>query len=202
MINMPRQRGFTLIELLAAAALLALVAVMAFGGLSGLTTARDRIESTLETTGDIQRAVWRLQDDFAQVRARSIRDDYGDLQPVFMGGDEGVVFTRGGHRNPLQLPIPSLGRTAYVVEDGDLLRRVWPTLDRAQETDPRDSLLIEEVSDLKWRFLDGNREWQDDWPPLSSGADSAAGLPIAVELTFDSAQMGGITLLFRIMASA
>lgn len=198
----PQQQGFTLIELLAAAALLALVAVMAFGGLSGLSIARDRIETTLEDTGKVQRAIWRLQDDFAQMRTRAVRDDFGDLQGAFIGSEnEGLVFSRGGQRNPLQLPVSSLSRVAYVVEDGQLLRRVWPTLDRAQETDPRDSVIIEDVTDLKWRYMDSSREWRETWPPVNFGDGENPPPPLAVELNFDSESLGNITLLFRILAS-
>lgn len=202
--HLQKQDGFTLIELLAAVALFALVAVMAFGGLSNLSLARDRIETTLSDTAAIQSAIWRIQNDFEQIRHRSVRDDFGDSEPAFSTNESvaGVLFTRGGRRNPLDLPYASLQRVAYLVEDGDLIRRAWPTLDRAQETDPRNDVLISEVENLRWRFLGAAGEWHDSWPPLRAANAQSSEPPKAVELSFDSATVGDIRLLFRTLSSS
>ena len=197
------QQGFTLIELLAAAALLALIAVMAFGGLSGMSLARDRIEDSLDKTGDAQLAIWRIQNDLEQVRHRRIRDDFGDFQPSFTGDlDNGLLFTRGGRRNPLQLPRASLQRIQYQVNEGKLIRRSWTMLDRAQESTPREDVLLEGVSDLRWRYLNTEGAWQERWPDLRAVDDDDNPAPRAVELSFDSEAFGNITLLFRVMSSA
>lgn len=198
------QHGFTLIELLAAVALFALVAIMAFGGLSNLNLARDRIEATLSDTATVQSAIWRIQNDFDQIRHRSVRDDFGDSEPAFAAseGESGVLFTRGGRRNPLDLPYSSLQRVAYLVEGGDLIRRAWATLDRAQETDPRDDVLLSEIENLRWRFMDSAGEWNDTWPPTRSANSQNTEPPRAVELTFDSPTIGDIKLLFRTLNSS
>lgn len=203
-------RGFTLVELLAAIAIFAVMALMAYGGLSAVLRARAAVETSLSRTAEIQKALYRLQSDFEQARARPIRDEYGDVQPAFVSRDdlrEGtrVEFTRGGWRNPALQRRSSLERVAYGLEDGKLMRYSWPTLDRAREDDLLEITLLGAVESLSWRFLDPQRNWQSTWPPRNTLNATSEGeserLPLAVELLLDTRDWGQIRYVFRLVAS-
>lgn len=198
-----RQRGFTLLELLVVVAIFAIFAVLAYGGLDAVLKTRASLERSQRQLAVVQKAYMRLRDDFQQAQLRPIRDNYGDVQPPLLGrSDRGVEFTRGGWRNPLLLPRSSLQRVAYALDDDGLHRRIWNQLDRAQDDKPVDSLLLPGVSELHWRFLDAQGQWQTQWPPLNAAPASEASdespPPMAVEITLKTRDFGALRFLFRL----
>jgi general secretion pathway protein J len=200
-------RGFTLVELLAAIAIFAVMAVMAYGGLSAVLNARAAVEASLARTAEIQKAIYRLQSDFEQARARPIRDEYGDVRPAFITEDEGregarVEFTRGGWRNPRLLRRGAFERVAYGLKGGRLVRYSWHTLDRAEEHVPVEIPLLDAVDSLEWQFLDTQRSWHSEWPPRNATGSIAEQLPLAVELRLGTQDWGEIRYLFRLISAA
>lgn len=196
-------RGFTLLELIVVVAIFAIFAVLAYGGLDAVLKTRGSVERAQTRLAEAQKAYLRLRDDFQQVRHRPIRDSFGDLQPALRGADNaGVELTRGGWRNPLFSPRPTLERLSYRLEDGALRRRSWRTLDIAQDAQTVDLVVLDQVTDLRWRFLDENREWQTQWPALNSTQSTrdaaVANPPVAVEITLKTRDIGDLRFVFRL----
>jgi len=196
-------RGFTLLEIIIVVAIFAIFAMLAYGGLDAVLKTRASVETAQLRLAELQKAYIRLRDDFQQVRDRPIRDNFGDTQPGLRGADNAAIeFTRGGWRNPLSLPRATLERVGYRLEDGALVRASWRLLDRAQDSKPVETILLTDVTDLRWRFLDHQREWQTRWPPLSSGATAGQAAtvppPAGVEVTLKTRDLGEFTFLFRI----
>jgi general secretion pathway protein J len=198
-------RGFTLLELLAAIAIFAVMALMAYGGLSAVLRARATVETSLARTAEVQKAIYRLQSDIELARARPVRDEYGDIQPAFVSREASreiprLEFTRGGRRNPRLQARSAFERIAYGVKDGSLVRYSWTTLDRAQDDTLTEIPLLDGVESLDWRFLDLQREWHPSWPPRNSQQEQFDLMPIAVELRLRTKDWGEIRYLFRIIA--
>ena len=215
-----RQAGFTLLELIVVIGVFSVFAAMAYGGLDRVMLARTRIEQSLKRTDEYQHAYLRLRTDFENAAPRGIRDSDGTVKAVFMydGYSHRIEFTRGGWSNLLNLPRASLQRVGYFLDDAKLenktlVRRTWPVLDRAPQTESTDTVLLDHVEELKWRFLDKNQVWQDAWPPPGSNlipstalsaAVAQAGLPPvseaprAVELTLRTRDWGELRLLFKV----
>ncbi len=204
------QAGFTLIELMAAIAIFAVMATMAYGGLSAVLETREGVTAALERSKTLQMATWRIRRDLEQIVKRPVRDSFGDPQPSILGTPEaGLAVTRNGWRNPLDLPRSSLQRTRYRLdEDNDLVREHWRVLDRAQDSVPVETTLIEDVESLEWRYLNAQREWQDRWPAnasaldtpaeLAEGAGGAQEAPLAIELRLTTPAWGELRLLFMV----
>jgi general secretion pathway protein J len=193
-----RAAGFTLLELIVVIAIFAVLAVMAYGGLSSALTARERVLESLERTAALQKAYARLRNDFQQLRARSSRDPYGEPQPALrLLEDDAVEFTRSGWRNPLAQPRSALERVAYRLDDDQrLVRTSWRAVDRAQNAPVSEAVVLEQVTELRWRFLDG-AEWRDAWPaPTTTGTPTLQAVPRAVELTLALKDLGEVRLLF------
>lgn len=208
-----RQQGFTLIELLIAIAVFVVMAAMAYGGLSSVISTRETVTAALDRSKTLQMAVWRMRSDIEQIVNRPIRDSFGDSQPAIIGSpDLGLQFTRNGWRNPLGDIRSSLQRVAYRIdEDDNLVRAHWRVLDQAQDSAAVESTLLEDVSNVEWRFLDADREWQDRWPEnaapgaLAATRQTAAGAPppsydppLAIELRVTTPAWGDLRLLFMI----
>lgn len=210
--------GFTLIELLIAISVFVVMAAMAYGGLSAVISSRETVTAALDRSKLMQMAVWRMGNDLEQIVNRPIRDSFGDIQPPIAGSpDIGIVFTRNGWRNPLGEIRSNLQRVSYRIdEDDNLVRAYWRVLDQAQDSAPVEATLIEDVSNVEWRFLNSDRQWQDRWPPNSTlGAAGIAastapdGLPsdvaraqyqppLAIELRLTAPAWGNIRLMFMV----
>ncbi|MEK6805282.1 MAG: type II secretion system minor pseudopilin GspJ [Pseudomonadota bacterium] len=198
MKRMHTSRGFTLLELVVVIAIFGVMSVMAYGGLSSVLTSRARVEEALNRTADLQKTYMRLRSDFQQVEPRPIRDEFGVEQPAFIAspGVDRTEFTRGGWRNPLGHERSGFERVSYRLDDKKLLRETWRVLDRAQDSQPVKTELLDGVEELRWRFLDANRQWQTQWPAaLPAIANSPP--PLAVEITLVTRNAGELRFLFR-----
>ena len=212
------QRGFTLIELLIAIAVFAVMAAIAYGGLSSVIASRESIDAALERSKTLQMALWRIQQDIEQTVQRPVRDSFGDTQPAIYGSAGiGLYVTRAGWVNPLGAPRSTLQRVHYDLDgDGQLVRSYFRVLDQAQDRQPVNRVLLDGVTQMEWRYLDENGQWQDSWPATAggqafaaptlnnSGTGDGAGSagaqppPQAVELTLDTRAWGQMRLLYMI----
>ncbi len=200
-----RQAGFTLLELLIAAAVFAIMATLAYGGLNTLINQRQTAGDSLQRLGAIQRGMNLLLRDTAQIVARPVRGPYrGDPLPALQGGDGAeyaLVFSRGGWRNPLGQPRSSLQRVAWRVEEDGLVRYAWQVLDQAQDSVPVRTVIMADVQRMAVRFLDEGGEWQTTWPPLAlDNQPVAADLPQAVEISLDLEDWGRVVRLIEVAA--
>jgi general secretion pathway protein J len=199
----PGQKGFTLLELLIASIIFAIMAMMAYGGLENVIDSSKSSEQALKRLQQVQQCVSVLNRDFSQIVQRGIRDEYGNTLPYLGAGnnvDNLIEFTRGGRVNPADLLRSSLLRVAYRFDDEKLVRLQWPQLDRAQNMEPGKTTLIDNLESVTIRFLDEKAEWQERWPPLNAGFDSAADAgppkPVAIEIIMKLKDWGDIRRLY------
>lgn len=206
-----KQQGFTLLEVLIASVIFAIMAVMAYGGLSNVMSNSQASEQALNRLQQIQQSVSVLNRDFRQIIARPIRDEYGNPQPYLTAGnniDNLVEFTRGGRVNPGGLLRSTLLRVAYRFDDEALVRLQWPQLDRTQEQKPKKTTLIDNLETATIRFLGSDGEWQEQWPPLgavapddpgaSNGGTTTATPPLAIEIILQLKDWGEIRRLYQV----
>ena len=195
-----RQRGVTLLELLVALSVFAVIGVSAFSGLDAVLNTRAQLEQESQRLAAVQMAMYFIERDLEQIVPRSIRNEFGQRQAALAGGRASsalLEFSRAGWQNPLQEPRSSLQRLSYRLQDKQLYRRYWLSLDRAGITEPREMVLLDAVEDVQLRFLDQANRWQNTWPPAQ--AESVELLPRAVEITMRLSDWGELTRLLRIV---
>lgn len=196
--------GFTLLELLIAIAVFAIMSVMAYGGLNSVILNSSQTEIELEKVQKIQRAIFTISRDITQISNRKIRDEFGNTQAHLSAGsnvDYLVEFTRSGRRNPAKLLRSNLLRVAYRYEDDKLTRVFWPQLDRAQNIEPYEDVLLENVSLAELRYLDKSNEWHTQWPPLNASGladENSVDNPKAIEFKISLDGWGEITRIYRV----
>ncbi|TJY55777.1 type II secretion system protein GspJ [Sinimarinibacterium sp. CAU 1509] len=195
-----RQSGFTLLELIVVLAIFAIFAVMAYGGLDSVLKTRKQVETAQDRIAELQRTYLRLRNDFQQMRPRPIRDGFGDVQPALAAGDGSYVeFTRAGWRNPLNLPRSGLQRVAYRLDEDKLIRSSWRVLDRAQDSQPIDTILLDKVEEVQWRYLDASQVWHSRWPDIDTNSNRGeAAPPIGVEVRIRTKDASEIHFLFAL----
>lgn len=198
-----QQSGFTLMEVLIAVSITAVIGLGIWQVLSSVVTARDRVDAVSGEFESLQKTFLLLERDLRQVVSRPVRNIYGDYEPALTSTGETWVLkvTHQGWRNPLGKQRSELQRSAWEFTGDEVRRRYWVMLDQAQEEDTRDQLLLERVTAFSVRFLDENRDWQEDWPPPNQGIPSGPGapvipLPMAVEVTLEHERFGELTRLF------
>lgn len=197
----PKQQGFTLLELLIASIIFAIMAVMAYGGLDNVIKNSESSQQALDRLKQVQQSVMVLNRDLSQIIPRPIRDEYGNPQPYIIADntlDRLIEFTRGGRVNPAGLLRSTLQRVAYRFDEDKLVRLQWPHLDRSQELEPTETILIDNVENVVIRFLDENAEWQEQWPPLNAGGASTAKSPLAVEIVLTLNDWGDIRRIYQV----
>lgn len=181
-----RSAGFTLIELLVAMAIVAVIGVMALGGLSRVIEQQTIAREHAERWREVQLAMRVIAQDLAQVHPRPTRDETGETyQPSFLASPNAqfaLEFSRGGWANPARFARGSVLRVAYDWEGDTLVRFHWPVMDRTLATVPVRTELLTRVANIEVRFLDAGGEWHTEWPPLQmNGPDRFVVRPRAVE---------------------
>ena len=196
--------GFTLTEVLIAMAVFAIMSVMAYGGLESVIRSHEGTRSEMQRLQEIQMAMLFLQRDFEQITQRDASDELGGRLMALsstQNPDWLVQFTRNGWSNPARLPRSSLQRVAYRLDEDEntLMRIYWPYVDRGSEDQAVEKPLLSKLKSAKLRFMDKNRKWQDQWPPLNADPSAAqADWPIAIELTLQLEDWGEMIRLFRV----
>jgi len=192
--------GFTLLELLVALAIFGLLATMSYSGLQAVMTQQSYTELAADRLSELQKLYLIMQRDIEQVVLRPIRDEFGDVQPPLMGG-ENFRLTRAGWRNPAGRQRSSLQRVGYAYEEDQLVRYTWLVLDRAQDSEPLIQPLTDAIEQLQVRYLGADNEWKEEWPDRLNTADpaiEAALLPRVVEVTLEHEMYGPIVWLFQL----
>lgn len=191
------QRGFTLLEMLIALAVFSVMAAVAYRGLSGVLNAREVLDRESAGLSRLQFAVALLERDLRQAVPRGVRDELGEPEPALRGDARTLVLTRTGWPNPAALPRASLERVQYGWDDGTLRRIAWPVLDRGPGVEPAIQDLLENLSEVGVRFLDGG-QWQTRWPP--SGAEADDPWPRALEITLQGPEFGIVRRTFALVS--
>jgi general secretion pathway protein J len=151
----------------------------------------------------LQRTMRLLTDDMQQLAPRPVRDALGDnLRPALDTGFQSgfaLELTRSGWSNPVMLPRSTQQRAAYRIEDGELIRYHWYTLDRTLSNEPVSVTLLDGVEALQLRFVLGDNNFSDQWPPLNRpGPLGARQRPRAVEVTLLLEEEGEIRRLIEV----
>jgi len=165
--------GFTLIEMLVVFAIFAAIGLISSQIVSGVLNNQRVVSERGERLIEVPRAMHILQRDIMQLSGRTVRDQLGDpLEPILIGTDGLIEFTRLGWRNPLAQRRAEVQRVAYLVQEGDLYRAYWQRPDRTPDSQPVLQTLLTEVAQIEFFALDMNGEEHSFWPT----ADGQAGL--------------------------
>ena len=198
-----RADGFTLIELLVAMAIVAIIGIMAWGGLSQVINQQTMARERAERWQAIQFAMRVVVQDLAQIQPRATRDETGEgYMPAVLAGPTAqfpIEFSRGGWANPGGFPRGTVLRVAYQADEDKLVRIHWPVMDRTLSTPPVRQELLDGVDAIEMRFLDAAGQWHTEWPPLEvGGPQRTVERPRAIEFTLELKDFGRIWRLVEV----
>ena len=199
---MRKTHAFTLIEVLVSLAIFAILAALAYSTLNQTLLSAEILNDRMDRLQAIQRSMRMLTDDLRQLAPRPIRDELGDnwrpaLDTGFQSGFA-IELTRGGWSNPAVLPRSTMQRVGYRIEDNELVRYQWFTLDRTLSNDPVGVTLLDGVESLQFRFFEREGEYSDQWPPNGSQGSVERLRPRAVEIVLRLEDEGELTRLVEV----
>jgi len=198
-----RQTGFTLIEVLVAVAIFAVMSGLAYGALNQTLLSAEILGERMTRLQAIQRTIRQLDNDVMQLAARPVRKDLGDshspaLEANLLSG-AALELTRAGWSNPMAMPRGTLQRVAYQIEDDKLNRYYWNVLDRTFGNETIKVTLLDGVESLQIRYLLGDDEWADRWPPETNAqAPALRERPRAVEIVLQLINDGDIRRVIEV----
>src|SRR5690606_1559579 len=177
-----------------------------YGGLMRLLDTRERVDAERAFWRELATVFVRMERDFAYALNRPVRANDGTPLPAFRGqpydpralAEPAVALTRAG----LVLAnraTDALQRVGYQRVDDELLRLVWPVLDRAPLTEPERVPVLRVVGSFEVRFLLPDGRWSEYWPP--PGATNYPWKPRAVEITLALAERGEFRRVFVVGAA-
>ena len=193
-----RPRGFSLIEMLVAIAIFALLSAMTWGGLAAIMRSRTALDENGTRLKRVQLAVASLERDLRQSVSRSVRGTYGEVLPALAGGSTELELSHGQFARTGAEARAKLGRTSWTLDGAGLRRSTFVVLDRAPQSRPLTRVALEDVRELRFRYLDREGSWRSDWPPKDGPNRNPDALPRAVEFRFASDDYGDITRLVEL----
>ncbi len=201
---LPRvQKAFTLIEVLVAFAIFGILAAFAYGALSQTLLSAEILGERMDRLQAIQKSVRYLSQDFLQLAPRPVRQELGDSFDPALQTDFGSAFalelTHGGWSNPVALPRGTLQRSAYRLEDDELVRYYWTVLDRTLSNEAIGVTILDGVESLLFRYLLDSGDWIEQWPPPTlPGPLGLRQRPRAVEIVLTLQDEGEIRRIIEI----
>ncbi len=168
--------GMTLIELLVAMAIFAVMTSSMFIAFDSFQRTKEVTEANAERLKRYQYAFNIISKDLNQLNPRSVRDEFGSEKPLYAfraESDSAIEFTRSAwNRSPFsKVHRSELQRVSYYLEDNNLMRAYWRVLDRAEDTVPTRTKLLEGVTRLSFEFHYRNDQNTPSvsvtWPPDS-----------------------------------
>ena len=198
-----RAAGFTLIEVLVAMAIFGVLSALAYMTLGQTLSNSDMLTQKMERLQSIQRTMSYLSTELIQAAPRSIRTDYGQPpQPALLsdfGAEYALQLTHNGWPNSARVPRSTQQRSAYRIEDDELVRYHWNTLDRTINNIPVATVLLDNIESLTFRFLLPSGDWADQWPPSSGQpASNPNFLPRAVTIVLVLPDEGELTRIVEV----
>ena len=198
-----KQRGFTLLEMMVALGILAFVVLATHQILDSTTKAKDASDKKIAELNGLQTTFRLMDQDFSQMTKRAVRNEAGDVQEQYLLAGrytldsqyDGIGFVRDGWINPINLlPRSELQAVGYRVIDDNLERIHRVYVDQLDNTEPRVQVLLKNIEDLKFEFLDDKNEWQDQWQTKA--------LPKAVAVTIKQSEEEPIRRVFLVPGNA
>lgn len=195
-----KEKGFTLIEILIALAVFALLATITSSALYYAFNTRARLTKQAEQLTALDLAILLIERDTEQIVLRPVRGNDMHLFPAFIGDPHYLELTRGGLVNPNSDEKRStLQRVAILCQNNKLLRRTWMSLDTTDRKAYRDKVLIQNLSQCKFSYLNHNLQVLSEWHANAVQQNQRAEpLPKAIQMNLTLGTWGKISYLFVI----
>jgi general secretion pathway protein J len=187
--------GFTLLEVMVAVALFAILAAVAFGGLTAIARAQVAVKGKTQALDQLSFALSRIEKDLAQALPRSIRSAYGQPEAALVGDAASITVSTLVLASDGQPSLTAV-RVRHSWGNSRWLRSQFLGLDLAPSTPESARLVLTGFNSVKLSYFDAQLREFERWPPPNRADLPQDTLPRAVELRFKDDNVGEIRRLF------
>tara|TARA_B100000676_G_scaffold238167_1_gene238434 strand:+ start:1577 stop:2191 length:615 start_codon:yes stop_codon:yes gene_type:complete len=162
--NKNLRSGFTLIEVLIAIIIMTVIAVISTNILQSSLSSREFTNQSLERIKKINLASNLVRRDFRQSVNVPMKDLYGQpLKATFLSpeGSKRIIFTVLVNRYSEETS--GVRRVEYLFNENSFIRRQYFAGNPYSSSDYSESVLFEDIDDVKISFSDGIK-WVNSWP--------------------------------------
>lgn len=192
------KKGFTLLEMLISVAVFALMAAIAYGGLSQVIRSSDQITESNKTLAELQFVISAIERDLLQLSPRKVRDEYGDVQDALKITNDKLIISRTGWNNFIGAQRSHIQRVEYVLDEEQLIRRYWLSLDQTVEQKPIQSVLMSNIKNVSFHAIDSAEEIHLTWPKDISNSNSVV-FAKAIEIILEINQWGEVKKIIELV---
>ncbi len=147
------RRGFTLVEMVVSIAIFAIISVAIYATVARFMALNADLRQRTDQMSRLNVLFMLLERDMHNYVDRPVRGAYGDALPAFQAYAQAQDQTRLFEMTVAtpsyqQLDSATLTRVAWLLRDHAIVRQSWAVLDRAQDSEPREELLLDNVDDV------------------------------------------------------
>lgn len=195
-----KHQGFTLLEILIALFIFTIVSLILVSALHNVIGLQSGAEKNAERLRTLQMTLLMMSRDIEQAVDRPILNTAGKEEVAFIGTPRNFAFTHTGLANPTGMLLRStLQRTGYEWNHQSLSRMTWPVLDQAPQTRSQSRVLLTNVNEARFSYLDQEGRFHDYWPLAEQSNQT---LPKAVRIYLTISPWGKLSQLYVISAES
>jgi len=152
-----------LIEVLIVIGIFAVISMVSYSSLTQYITVSEKLEQNTLQIQRLQKTFTLLERDLRYMVNRPVRDEYGDVEDAFL-----IEYVNGLPGEQLRFTtlhpdytLPGLGRlqrVAWRIDNNELYRDSWPTIDRVSESKPISLRVLDDVDSFDIEQF----SWSDD----------------------------------------
>lgn len=174
LLQVNKNRGFTLIEIIIAILIYSVIATISYRIVTTLIITKQVTDEEQNKWSNLSLLMSHLSNDWNKSVPLSVRDQYGDLIPPFIGKeklsgqyDAQVELTVNGYlpNNLFYNTVNPPKRIGYRFYNGAIYLITWPVLHRVQQTKPEITMMMDGVKDFTVEYLYPDNTWKNSWPP-------------------------------------
>ena len=145
-----RGRGFTLIEVIIAVAIFAVIGAMLFPAIVQFIDIRERVMAKHDQLENLQKTFLFMGKDLRFASNRLGKDEFGDLGKATLSvNDDSLIEMTASYPNLNLGGLNVPRKVKWVLEDGKLIRLLYPVMDPDGDTRVYKQVLLEGVEDVE-----------------------------------------------------
>jgi len=150
-------RGFTLVEMVVSIAIFAIISVAIYATIARFMEMNVELKQRTDQMSRLNVLFMLLERDIHNYIDRPVRGAYGGALPAYQSyaesKDQTLLFEMTiATPSYQQTDSASLSRVGWLFRDNSIVRQSWDVLDRAQDSEPHEELLLDGVEDIVVKY--------------------------------------------------
>lgn len=178
--------GFTLVELLVSLVLFAILGVLVANALQNSIQTYQVTRHASENISQLTLTRQLMQHDFSAIQPRPTIDASNTyVAPIYFPSESTLEIITASRSNPGgMLNQSTLQAVRYSLQDSELIRTTWPTLDGRLESQATHEVLLDKIESLQFSLTDKDGSRNNTWTLSNTFNDPHLPTAVSVDIIF------------------